>query len=94
MPAISPREMNSRPAIADYGWFRRLAFIFALLLACQAFWILAAELSGRYRWLSALIWKRQQTGPQTIFVISDFASYFRKRLSGPCRSRSSHHRQS
>jgi hypothetical protein len=39
-------KINSRPAsTVGYRWFRSLVFIFAFVLACQAFWILAAEFS-------------------------------------------------
>jgi len=44
--ASSSRKISSRPAHrVGLRWFRGLAFIFALVLACQAFWILAAEFS-------------------------------------------------
>src|SRR5215470_14277290 len=46
MPSINPQRMNSRPtAVPAYTGFRVFALILALLLACQAFWILAAEFS-------------------------------------------------
>jgi hypothetical protein len=46
MPSINPQRISSRPtSVPAYTGFRTLALIFALLLACQAFWILAAELS-------------------------------------------------
>ncbi len=42
----SVAKMNSRPAnTVGYRWFRSLVFLFAVVLTCQAFWILAAEFS-------------------------------------------------
>jgi hypothetical protein len=46
MTVSSFPKINSQPAnTLGYRWFRSLIFIFATVLACQAFWILAAEFS-------------------------------------------------
>lgn len=44
MPANLPSKISSTHAVS-IGWFRAFAVVFAFLLACQAFWILAPELS-------------------------------------------------
>ena len=39
-----PKLANSQPAkTPSYGWFRGIVLVLAFVLACQAFWILAAE---------------------------------------------------
>lgn len=44
MPVTRPAKVIA-PRAASAGWFRGLTLLFAFVLACQAFWILAAELS-------------------------------------------------
>ena len=44
MPTARAPKITS-PDTTSTRWFRGLAFIFAFILACQAFWILAAEFS-------------------------------------------------
>jgi hypothetical protein len=46
MPSINPQKINTRPTkVSGYGGFRALALVLALVLSCQALWLLAAELS-------------------------------------------------
>ena len=44
MPVNSSPKINTQRS-SSTAWFRGLTFIFAVILGCQAFWLLAAELS-------------------------------------------------